>query len=288
MTAASATTAAMTAEATMNRAYGLLEQDGTAPELGPLRRPMADLLAFHLSDDSGHGRLPAPLPQNTQKATDPALDAVLPPGGTCYSCGDTGVRYDGTGPDGHMWSGEPCCCQHEHCACGACGGFPCDEVDYVVHLATVLLREHGPHDAAHLAAVPFVEHAGQHYLIGYPYADRDGEQWEVLDSTAYDGAPLVILLPAGAGEAARLEDILDDFGPLRRIAHPGTTLPAPAEKLPYWGPKRWEGPVARCSGMRHLAPLGDDGLMDTHTISAGFTGRCLGAGKPPRATPWSK
>ncbi|MDW4918684.1 hypothetical protein [Streptomyces californicus] len=284
MTTAAVTTAAMTAEATMNRAYDLLEQDGTAPELGPLHQPLADLLAFHLSDDSRHGVLRAPAPEN---AADPALDAVFRTTGACYSCGDTGVRYDGTGPDGHMWGGEQCCCQHEHCACGACGGFPCDEVDYVVHLATVLLREHGPHDAAHLAAVPSVEHANQRYLIGYPYADRDGEQWEVLDSTAHDGAPLVILLPAGAGEAARLEDILDE-GPLRRIAHAGISLPSPAEELRYWGPKSWAGPVARCSGMRHLAPLGDDGLMDTHTISAGFTGRCLGAGKPPRATPWSK
>ncbi|MFJ4966012.1 hypothetical protein ACIP6P_26805 [Streptomyces sp. NPDC088729] len=284
MTTASVTTAAMAAAATMNRAYVLLvEQDGTAPELGPLRHPLADLLAFHLSDESRHGPLRAPAPKDV---ADPALDPVFPTSGACYSCGDTGVRYDGTGPDGHMWTGEPCCCQHEHCACGACGGFPCDEVAYAVHLATVLLREHGPHNAAHLAAVPSVEHASQRYLIGYPYADRDGEQWEVLDSTAHDGAPLVILLPAGAGEPARLEDILDEYGPLRRIAHPGTSLPAPAEALPYWGPKHWEGPVARCSSMRHLAPLGDDGLMTTHSISAGFTGRCPGTDKPLRTAPW--
>ncbi|MFI1226286.1 MULTISPECIES: hypothetical protein [Streptomyces] len=282
MTTASVTTAATTAEATMNRAYDLLEQDGTAPELGPLRQPLAGLLAFHLSEDSGHGPLRATEPQH---AADPALDAIFPTDRVCYSCGDTGVRYDGTGPEGHMWGGEQCCCQHEHCACGGCGGFPCEEVDYVVHLATVLLREHGPHDAAHLAAVPSVEHAGQRYLIGYPYADRDGDQWEALDSTAHDGAPLVILLPAGAGEPARLEDILDE-GPLRRIAHPGTTLPDPAEKLPYRGPKHWEGPVARCSGMRHLAPVGDDGLVGMHSISAEFTGLCPGTDKTPRTTPW--
>jgi hypothetical protein len=283
MTTAPANTAATTAEATMNRAYDLLEQEDTAPELGPLRQPLADLLAFHLSGDSRHGPLPAPVPTD---GTDPDLDAAFNTSRACHSCGDTGERYDGTGPDGHMWSGQQCCCQHEHCGCGACGGFPCDEVAYAVHLATVLLREHGPHDAAHLAAVPSVEHAGQQYLIGYPYADRDGEQWEVLDYTAHDGTPLVILLPAGAGEPAALDEILDEHGPLRRIAHPGSSLPAPEEALPYWGPKRWEGPVARCSSMRHLAPVGDDGLMNTHSISAGFTGHCPGTNKPPRTTPW--
>lgn len=283
MTTPPVTTAATTAEATMERAYDLLEQPGAAPELGVLRQPLADLFAFHLSYDSRHGPQRAPAPQDV---ADPALDAAFPTSGTCCMCGNTGERYDGPGTDGPMWSGQECCCQHEHCRCGACGGFPCDEVAYVVHLATVLLREHGPHDAAHLAAVPSFEHAGQRYLVGYPYADRDGEQWEVLDTAAHDGAPLVILLPAGAGEATKFEDIVDDYGPLRRIAHPGTSLPTPAEALPYWGPKHWEGPVARCSGMRHLAPVGDDGLMGTHSISAGFTGRCTGADKPPRTTPW--
>ncbi|MGW0670611.1 hypothetical protein [Streptomyces sp. NPDC002746] len=164
MTTAPVTTAAMTAEATMNRAHELLEQVGTAPELGALHQPLADLLAFHLSDDSRHGVLRAPEPETV---ADPALDAVFRTTGTCYSCGDSGVRHNGTGPDGHMWGGEQCCCQHEHCRCG---GFPCGEVDYVVHLATVLLRQHGPHDAAHLAAVPSVDQLSAQLVLG----DRGG------------------------------------------------------------------------------------------------------------------
>ncbi|MDJ0466128.1 phiSA1p31-related protein [Streptomyces sp. H27-C3] len=185
MTTALANTAATTAEATMNRAYDLLEQADAAPDLGPLRQPLADLLAFH-------------------------------------------------------------------------------------------------------AAVPAVEHAGHRYLVGYPYADRDGEQWEILNTGTHDGRPLAILLPAGAGEPATLDEIVDEYGPLRRIAHPGTSLPTPEEALPYWGSTRWEGPVARCSSMKHLAPVGDDGLLDTHSISAGFTGRCPGSNTPPRTAPWPK
>ncbi|MEU0103316.1 hypothetical protein [Streptomyces sp. NPDC006267] len=59
--------------------------------------------------------------------------------------------------------------------------------------------------------------------------------------------------PTGPLAAARLEDVLDEYGPLRRIAHPGISLPTPEEALPYWGPKHWEGPVARCPSMRHPA-----------------------------------
>ncbi|MGW0868862.1 hypothetical protein ACWD3Z_00055 [Streptomyces sp. NPDC002740] len=139
-------------------------------------------------------------------------------------------RYDGTGPEGHMWSEQAHCCQHGHCACG---GFACDEVAYVVHIATVLLHAYGPDDAAHLAAVPSVEHAGRQSPWLITPTPTAGGQWVVLDSTAHDGAPLVILLPARAGEAARLDDILDEYGPLRWIAHPGTNLPAPAEAVPY-------------------------------------------------------
>lgn len=57
--------------------------------------------------------------------------------------------------------------------------------------------------------------------------------------------------------------------------------------IPYWGPKDWTGPTAHCPSMRHRAPfLADLGVMGRHSISAGFTGRCPGMGKPPREMPW--
>ncbi|MFC8570784.1 phiSA1p31-related protein [Streptomyces sp. NPDC057245] len=273
------------AVATLTRAYELLEDEAATQHLGVLRQPLADLFAQHLSGDR-HGPIPTAAPAEPDPTVDEAL--TRPGSGACYSCGDTGVRYEGVGADGHQWSTEQCCCQHEHCRCGACGGFPCEEVDAVVHLAAVLLREHGPHDAAHLAAVPSVEHAGQQYLLGYPYADRDGDQWEILEYSAHDGTPLVLLMPAGAGEPTALPEILEAHGPLRRIAHPGATAPTPDEALPYWGQKRWDGAVARCPGIRHLAPVGDDGLMNTHSISAGFTGRCPGSNQPPRTAAWPR
>ncbi|MEN3586712.1 hypothetical protein AAH978_21570, partial [Streptomyces sp. ZYX-F-203] len=86
MTTDPVTTAATTAEATMNRAYDLLEQDGTALGLGPLPRPLADLLAYLLSDDSRHGVLRAPA---LETVADPALDAAIPTSEACCSCGDT-------------------------------------------------------------------------------------------------------------------------------------------------------------------------------------------------------
>ncbi|MEU3160050.1 hypothetical protein ABZ753_21715 [Streptomyces griseoincarnatus] len=90
---------------------------GFAPDL---REALIGLLGTIA--ESGHRLLPA--------SEDPPSD--------CRGCGGTGERYDGTGPDGHVWSGESCCCSHEHCSCGACG-FPCELADYAVEVARGLV-----------------------------------------------------------------------------------------------------------------------------------------------------
>ncbi|MFG3048099.1 hypothetical protein ACGFZR_24605 [Streptomyces sp. NPDC048241] len=68
--------------------------------------------------EQGHTQIPAP--------EDPPSN--------CGSCGGTGERYLGVGPDGHAWSGESCCCSHTHCSCGACD-FPCDLASYALEVA---------------------------------------------------------------------------------------------------------------------------------------------------------
>lgn len=126
---------------TLTRAYELLEDDPLGRHLGPLRQPLADLLGHHLAADR-HG--PIPLPETMP---DPTLDEVFrrPDSGTCSSCGGTGVRYDGAGPEGHQWTDVECCCQHDHCRCGACGAYPCDEVQALLAVATAALDAYRPH-----------------------------------------------------------------------------------------------------------------------------------------------
>ncbi|MEU5476914.1 hypothetical protein [Streptomyces mirabilis] len=122
--------------ATLTRAYELLEDERSAKRFGALSEPLADLIGHHLGADR-HGPIPTPTAE-----PDPNLDEVFgrPGSSACYSCGDTGVRYDGVGADGHQWSGEQCCCQHSHCGCGACGGYPCEEVQYLLAVATAVLQ----------------------------------------------------------------------------------------------------------------------------------------------------
>ncbi|MGW0334349.1 hypothetical protein ACWD0J_21180 [Streptomyces sp. NPDC003011] len=122
--------------ATLTRAYELLEDERAAERFGDLRQPLADLIDHHLGADR-HGPIPA-----LKAQPDPVLDEVFGRHGSsaCCSCGDTGVRYDGVGADGHQWSGEQCCCQHHHCRCGACGGYPCEEVRYLLAVATAVLQ----------------------------------------------------------------------------------------------------------------------------------------------------
>ncbi|MFD4968881.1 hypothetical protein [Streptomyces sp. NPDC058424] len=90
---------------------------GFAPEL---REALIGLLGTVA--ESGHTLVPVP--------EDPPTD--------CRGCGGTGERYDGTGPDGHAWSGESCCCSHEHCSCGACA-FPCELASYAMEVAKELV-----------------------------------------------------------------------------------------------------------------------------------------------------
>ncbi|MEU3399429.1 hypothetical protein [Streptomyces filamentosus] len=120
---------------TLTRAYELLEDDPLGQHLGPLRQPLADLLGHHLAANR-HGPI---LPPET--LPDPVLDEVFgrPSSSTCSSCGGTGVRYAGTGPEGHQWTDVECCCQHDHCRCGACGAYPCDEVQALLAVATAAL-----------------------------------------------------------------------------------------------------------------------------------------------------
>lgn len=84
----------------------------------------------------------------------PAYDA--PEAGTCAACGGTGERYYGTGPDGHIWSGESCCCDHTHCGCGSCAGFPCELAQWALEVASALgvdaVQVHRP--ASHIPAPP--------------------------------------------------------------------------------------------------------------------------------------
>lgn len=212
----------------MNRVSDLLERVGTAPELGPLRQPLADLLAFHISGDSFHGPLRAPA---SEGAVDPALDVVFPSSGVCHSCGDTGGRYNGTNPEGHMRSEQQHCCQHGHCACG---GFPATRSPTSSTsppsccASTDRTRQPGCRSVRRTCQ--------QRYLVGYLYAVRDGGQWVALDSTAHDGAPLVILLPSKAGEPARTPPSSATPARLQDLqqaklhpcpALPGTTLTLP-------------------------------------------------------------
>lgn len=88
----------------------------------PLVGPLADWLESLATDE--HGPTVQDAPDNS-----------------CYSCGGTGEVYLGTGPDGHAWSGDPCCCSHEHCKCGACGGYPCEQVQYALAVARAILGE---------------------------------------------------------------------------------------------------------------------------------------------------
>ncbi|MFJ5151445.1 hypothetical protein ACIQCF_07625 [Streptomyces sp. NPDC088353] len=110
---------------------------GFAPEL---REALIGLLGTVA--ESGHTLVPAP--------EDPPTN--------CRGCGGTGQRYDGTGPDGHVWSGESCCCSHEHCSCGACA-FPCELASYAVEVAKELVSfaamraGEGPSQAADTAEV---------------------------------------------------------------------------------------------------------------------------------------
>lgn len=60
------------------------------------------------------------------------------PDSNCYSCGGTGEVYAGTGPAGHTWTGESCCCSHPHCGCGSCEGFPCSLASYALAVAAAL------------------------------------------------------------------------------------------------------------------------------------------------------
>lgn len=85
---------------------------------------LADLIRTELGveDDSYYA---------TPEAMRAAITAILKvhsadpdfelPVGTCRSCGGTGEVYGGTGADGHIWTGEKCCCDHPHCVwCGEC------------------------------------------------------------------------------------------------------------------------------------------------------------------------
>lgn len=92
--------------------------------------------SFFLSHESMRAAIGAVL--DIHKA-DPDFE---PPAGTCRSCGGTGEVYGGTGPDGHIWTGEKCCCDHPHCVwCGGCwesGGCPA-----YLHISRVIAEQLG-------------------------------------------------------------------------------------------------------------------------------------------------
>lgn len=104
---------------TLWRAVNLLRTVGQTVMPLPVAGPLADMLETAIGEEHG------PRPQ----------EDVSP----CYGCGGTGERYDGTGPDGHIWSGVECCCSHPHCVCGECGAFPCDTVRNALAVARGML-----------------------------------------------------------------------------------------------------------------------------------------------------
>jgi hypothetical protein len=108
------------AHETLWQAINLLRAEGQMALPMPVAGPVADMLEAVIAEE--HAPRAQEEPSN------------------CYGCGGTGERYDGTGPEGHSWSGVACCCSHPHCTtCRECGAFPCEAVRNALAVALGVL-----------------------------------------------------------------------------------------------------------------------------------------------------
>jgi hypothetical protein len=92
-------------------------------------------------------------------------------------------------------------------------------------------------------------------------------------------------------EAAMAAESLATEGAVTQTAHAirdAASETIPDDELPYSGPNNWPGPTARCTSMKHRAPLSSDGTLGRHRISDGFLGTCPGSYKAPRENPWPR